>query len=64
MNTKNINKKELSSEQREELLSSLQARFEANMSRHADLTWADVQARLEANSEKLWSLYQMESTGG
>jgi len=60
----NINKKELSSEQREELLTTLKVRFEKNMDRHSDLEWDKVQARLEANSEKLWSLNEMEITGG
>ena len=55
---------ELSLEQREELLSTLKARFEKNMNRHKDLDWAKVQARLEANTEKLWSLNEMEVTGG
>ncbi|MGG2081505.1 DUF4256 domain-containing protein [Lysinibacillus pakistanensis] len=55
---------ELSLEQREELLSTLKARFEKNMNRHKDLDWAKVQARLEANTEKLWSLNEMEITGG
>ena len=57
-------KKELSPKQREELLRTLKARFEKNMSRHKGLDWAKVQARLEANSEKLWSLNEMEGTGG
>jgi hypothetical protein len=57
-------KKELSREQREELLGALQARFEKNMNRHAGLEWAKVKAKLEANSEKLWSLSEMERTGG
>ena len=57
-------KKELSSEQREELLKALKARFEKNMNRHEGLEWAKVKARLEANPEKLWSLNEMESTGG
>lgn len=57
-------KAELSPEQRTELLSTLQTRFEANMQRHVDLAWAAVQARLEANPQKLWSLGEMESTGG
>src|SRR5437660_8616302 len=63
---KNIksNKKELSPEQREELLRALKARFEKNMDRHKDLNWAKVQAKLEANTEKLWSLHEMERTGG
>ncbi|MGG3283147.1 DUF4256 domain-containing protein [Paenibacillus solani] len=56
--------KELSTEQREELLHTLKARFEKNMNRHTGLEWADVQARLEANSEKSWSLHEMENTGG
>ena len=57
-------KKELSPEQREELLRVLKARFEKNMSRHQGLEWAKVKARLEANAEKLWSLHEMEKTGG
>src|SRR5678816_673016 len=57
-------KKELSPKQREELLSALKARFEKNMHRHKGLEWAKVQARLEANPEKLWSLSEMERTGG
>lgn len=58
------NKNELSPEQREELLSTLKARFEKNRSRHKGLEWAKVQARLEANPEKLWPLHEMERTGG
>jgi hypothetical protein len=58
------NKKELSREQREQLLRTLKARFEKNMNRHQDLDWAKVQARLDANAEKLWSLSEMERTGG
>ena len=58
------NKKVLSSEQREELLSALKDRFEKNRNRHEALDWANVQAKLEADTEKLWSLYEMESTGG
>ena|ERR1051325_10655123 len=54
----------LSSKQREELLAALKTRFEKNMSRHKGLQWAKVQAKLEANSEKLWSLNEMERTGG
>jgi hypothetical protein len=57
-------KKELSSKQREELLTALKVRFEKNLSRHKGLEWAKVQARLEANPEKLWSLNEMERTGG
>ena len=54
----------LSSQQSEELLSLLKARFEKNMNRHKGLEWATVQAKLEANTEKLWSLHEMERTGG
>jgi hypothetical protein len=57
-------KKELSPKQREELLNTLKARFEKNMNRHKGLAWAKVQARLEAHTEKLWSLNEMERTGG
>jgi hypothetical protein len=56
--------KKLSPEQREELLTTLKARFEKNMSRHKGLEWTRVQAKLEANAEKLWSLNEMERTGG
>lgn len=56
--------KELSREQQEELLGVLKARFEKNMDRHESLDWAKVQAKLEGNTEKLWSLNEMESTGG
>src|SRR6185369_4555074 len=56
--------KKLSSEQREELLKTLKARFEKNMNRHKGLEWAKVQAKLEADAKKLWSLNEMESTGG
>jgi len=58
------NKKALSPEPRKELLRALQARFEKNMNRHKDLEWAQIQAKLEANAEKLWSLNEMERTGG
>ena len=57
-------KKKLSPEQREELLNTLKARFEKNMNRHKGLEWAKVRAKLEANPEKLWSLSEMEKTGG
>src|SRR5579862_2821573 len=57
-------KKNLSSEQRRELINVLRARFQKNMNRHQGLDWARVQARLEANAEKLWSLHEMERTGG
>jgi len=56
--------KVLSPEQREDLLKIIKARFEKNMGRHKDIEWLDVQTRLEANPEKLWSLYEMEKTGG
>jgi hypothetical protein len=56
--------KKLSREQQEELLGVLKARFEKNMKRHQGLAWAKVQSRLEANAEKLWSLHEMERTGG
>ncbi len=76
MNNMKTNKKELSPKQprskrfalqrgrREELLTALKARFEKNMNRHRALEWAKVQAKLEANAEKLWSLNEMERTGG
>ncbi len=64
MNNINSNKKELSPEQRKELLNTLKARFEKNMNRHKGLEWAKVQAKLEGNTEKLWSLNEMERTGG
>ena len=57
-------KTELSPEKREELLKALKARFGKNMKRHQGLEWAKVKAKLEANSEKLWSLDEMEKTGG
>ena len=57
-------KKELSPNQREELLTTLKARFEKNMNRHQGLEWTKVRARLEASAEKLWSLNEMERTGG
>ncbi len=57
-------KKALSPKQREELLGTLKARFEKNMNRHKGLEWARVKAKLEANPEKLWSLHEMERTGG
>ena len=54
----------LSKKQREELLRTLQARFEKNMNRHKDLAWAQVSAKLDSNPGKLWSLSEMERTGG
>jgi hypothetical protein len=64
MNKSTSNKKQLSPRQREELLGALKTRFEKNMNRHNGLEWAKVQAKLEANAEKLWSLNEMERTGG
>jgi hypothetical protein len=60
----NSNKKDMLPEQREALLRALKARFEKNMNRHKGLEWAKIQAKLEANAEKLWSLNEMEKTGG
>ena len=57
-------KKDLSAKVREELLAALKARFEKNTNRHKGLEWTKVQARLEANADKLWSLNEMEKTGG
>ncbi|MGH2536132.1 MAG: DUF4256 domain-containing protein [Candidatus Promineifilaceae bacterium] len=64
MNTIKDSRKELSPEQREELLGALKARFEKNMNRHEALEWAPVPPKLEANPQKLWSLSEMERTGG
>ena len=64
MNKIKSNKKELSPKQREEVIRALKARFEKNMNRHEGLEWAKVQAKLQANPEKLWSLNEMERTGG
>jgi len=58
------NRKELSPEQRKDLLRALKARFEKNMKRHKGLEWTRLQAKLEGNAEKLWSLSEMERTGG
>ncbi len=58
------NNKELSPEQREQLLTTLKARFEKNKKHHEGLEWANVQAKLETNPAKLWSLHEMERTGG
>ena len=57
-------KRELSPEQREEILRTLKARFEKNLNRHEELEWDKVQEKLETNPEKLWSLSEMERTGG
>ena len=64
MNNIKRNRKGLSPKQWEELLGALKDRFEKNLSRHKGLKWAEVQARLEANAEDLWSLNEMERTGG
>src|SRR5262249_27064820 len=56
--------RDVKTKQREELLGALKARFEKNMNRHKGLEWDNVQAKLEANSESLWSLNEMERTGG
>src|SRR5580658_7096639 len=64
MNNMKSHKKELSPKQGEELLRAWKTRFEKNMNRHKGLAWVKVQARLEANAEKLWSLHEMERTGG
>ena len=64
MNNINSNKRELAPKQREELLRVLKARFGKNMNRHKGLEWAKVQAKVEAHTEKLWSLNEMERTGG
>jgi Protein of unknown function (DUF4256) len=56
--------KDMKAKQREELLDGLKARFEKNMNRHQGLAWVNVQAKLEAHPEKLWSINEMESTGG
>lgn len=60
----NSNKKELSPDQREELFKTLKARFDKHMNRHKGLEWANVQSKLESNSQKLWTLNEMEITGG
>jgi hypothetical protein len=64
MKNSTSNKKELSLKQRDELLAELKARFDTNKARHPGLVWAKVQTRLEAHPEKLWSLAEMERTGG
>lgn len=56
--------KELTQEQQEEILRKLQSRFQSNLNRHPGMEWNDVQAKLEANPEKLWTLNEMEGTGG
>jgi len=64
MKNNNLNKKALPPKQREELLNALKARYEKNLNRHPGLDWAKVEARLKASPEKLWSLHEMERTGG
>ena len=64
MKSSHGNTRKLSPGQREELIRALKARFEKNMNRHKGLEWANVQAKLEANPDKLWSLNEMEKTGG
>lgn len=64
MKSSDGNKKALSPKQRETLLQTLQARFERNMNRHKGLNWDKLQAKLKASPEKLWSLHEMERTGG
>ena len=64
MSNNKTSKKKLSSEEGKELLRTLKGRFEKNMNRHKGLEWTNVQARLEANPEKLWSLNEMEMSGG
>jgi hypothetical protein len=59
-----VNKRKLSSEQGKELLKTLKARFEKNRVRHKDIEWDKIQAKLGTNTEKLWSLNEMEKTGG
>jgi hypothetical protein len=59
-----INKMNLSPKQHDKLISALKTRFDKNMNRHKDLEWAKIQAKLEGNAEKLWSLNEMERTGG
>jgi len=64
MSKSGSNKKELSPEQREELLSTLKARFEKNRSRHNEIEWGKVQSKLETRTEKMRPLQEMERTGG
>lgn len=64
MSKNNNNKKKLTVEQHSTLIKTLKNRFDNNMSRHKELEWAKVQTKLEANSDKLWSLNAMEETGG
>ena len=63
-NHMNNNERTLSQKQRDELVKTLKARFEKNMNRHKGLDWGKIQAKLETRNEKLWSLHDMERTGG
>lgn len=64
MNNSNSDRKELSLEQSRELLRTLKARFEKNRNRHKELDWTKIQTKLETTAKKLWSLNEMERTGG
>ena len=64
MNNKNTHQKTLSANQQEDLMKALKTRFEKNMDRHEALDWSQVQERLESKPDKLWSLHEMERTGG
>ena len=64
MKNTNDTKRTLSAQQREELLRALKGRFDKNMTRHKNLEWAKIQTRLESKHDKLWSLHEMERTGG
>src|SRR5688572_27206313 len=64
MNESNSNKRVLTPQQKKELLNTLKGRFEKNMNRHKSFEWSKVEAKLEASPEKLWSLHEMETTGG
>jgi hypothetical protein len=64
INQMSVMKKDLSAQQREELLKTLKTRFEKNINRHKGIEWATIQAKLQANTGKLWSLNEMEITGG
>ena len=64
MNSSKSHKKELAAQERDDLLNTLKTRFEKNKNRHPGIDWAAVQARLESHPDKLWSLHEMERTGG
>ncbi len=63
-NINSMNNKNLSQEQQQEILKTVKNRFEKNMHRHKNFVWNDLQTKLEAHPEKLWTLYEMEKTGG